>query len=131
MGFRPLEIPYLRLCHEQGLGVADPAEIELVGDSIEGVNFGFQARRSLVIWGDQLLRRGPLQPLERLLLHTRLAAWAPLASNIYHDWLWYPTVGQRRIREFLSTGWGQLFRKYRGQACIIALLHYASTRPLF
>lgn len=113
MGFQPLDIPYLRLCHELGLGMADPAGIELVGDSIEGENFNFQTRRSFVIWGDQMLRRGPLQPLEHLALHTRLAAWAPLASNIYHDMCWYPTVGQRHIRKFLATGWGQLFLRYR------------------
>lgn len=115
MGFDPLDIPYLRICHEHGLGVADPGEIEVVGDDIRGVNFGFQVKRSLVIWGDQLIRKGPLQPLEHLLLHTKLVFWAPLASNIYHDWLWYPTVGQRRIREFMRTGWGELFRKYSGE----------------
>ena len=32
MGFEPLAIPYLRMCHERGLGVADPREIEIVGD---------------------------------------------------------------------------------------------------
>ncbi len=114
MGFDPLGIPYLRLCHERGLGVADPGQIEVVGEDIREMNFGFQVKRSLVIWGDQLIRKGPLRPLEHLLLHTRLVAWAPLASNIYHDWLWYPTVGRRRIREFLQTGWGELFRRYAG-----------------
>ena len=29
MGFDPLAIPYLRMAHERGLGVADPREIEL------------------------------------------------------------------------------------------------------
>lgn len=114
MGFDPLGIPYLRLCHERGLGVADPREIEVVGDDIRGVNFGFRVKRSFVIWGDQMIRKGPLRPLEHLLLHTKLVAWAPLASNIYHDWLWYPTVGRKRIREFMRTGWGELFRRYAG-----------------
>jgi hypothetical protein len=31
-GFDPLKIPFLRLAHELGLGVADPREIEFVGD---------------------------------------------------------------------------------------------------
>lgn len=114
MGFDPMEIPYLRICHDNGLGVADPREIKIVGSSIDGVNFGFRTKRSLVIWGDQVIRRGFLRPLEHLLLHTKLVAWAPLASNIYHDWIWYPTAGRRRIREFLRTGWGQLFLKYSG-----------------
>ena len=29
-GFNPMEIPFLRLAHEMGLGVADPKQIELV-----------------------------------------------------------------------------------------------------
>jgi hypothetical protein len=38
--------------------------------------------------------------------------WAPMASNVYHDWMWYPTVGRSRIREFNRTEWGRLFRRY-------------------
>ena len=113
MGFDPLAIPYLRMCHERGLGVADPKAIELVGDADAGrVDMGFSSRRSLVIWGDQLIRRGPLRPLKRLLLHSPLVVWAPFASNVYHDWLWYPTVGRARIRAFDATPWGRLFASY-------------------
>lgn len=112
MGFDPLSIPYLRMCHERGLGVADPAQIRVVGEDVGGVNFRFRTRRSLVIWGDQCLRRGPLRFLEKLLLHSPLVVWAPLASNLYHDWLWYPTVGRARIREFERTSWGGLWRNY-------------------
>ena len=58
MGFDPLSIPFLRMAHERGLGVADPRHIELVGDDVSRENFGFATRRSLVIWGDQMIRRG-------------------------------------------------------------------------
>jgi uncharacterized protein (DUF362 family) len=112
MGFDPLSIPFLRMAHERGLGIADPKQIELVGDDVSTENFGFQTRKSLVIWGDQMIRRGFLRPLERLLLHSPLMVWAPFASNVYHDYMWYPTIGQSRIREFMRTEWGQLFRKY-------------------
>jgi hypothetical protein len=113
MGFDPLEIRYLRMCHERGLGVADPRDIEILGDvEAAGTSMGFKTSRSLVIWGDQLIRRGPLRPLKHLLLHTPLVAWAPFASNVYHDMLWYPTVGRSRIREFSATPWGRLFAKY-------------------
>ena len=112
MGFQPLEIPYLRMCHEMGLGVADPDQIEVVGEDISNVNFGFRTKKSLVIWGDQLLRRGFLRFLEKPLLHSPLVIWAPFASNLYHDLLWYPTVGKKRINEFRKTSWGQLFEKY-------------------
>jgi uncharacterized protein (DUF362 family) len=112
MGYDPLAIPYLRMAHERELGVADPRDIELVGDDVADVNFRCQTSRSLVIWGDQLIRRGPLRPLKRLLLHSPLVVWAPFASNVYHDLLWYPTVGRRRIRAFARTGWGRLFARY-------------------
>jgi hypothetical protein len=112
MGFDPMSIPFLRMAHERGLGIADPRHIELVGDDVSMENFGFQTKKSLVIWGDQMIRKGFLRPLERVLLHSPLMVWAPIASNVYHDMVWYPTIGQSRIREFMRTGWGQLFQKY-------------------
>src|SRR5581483_11849077 len=114
MGFTPLDIPYLRLAQEHGLGTADPRQIEVVGGDVSAMNLGFQTRRSFVIWGDQMLRRGPLRFLEHLALHSPLVVWAPFASNVYHDWLWYPTIGRRRIRAFARTPWGALFDEYRG-----------------
>ena len=65
-----------------------------------------------MIWGDQMLRLGPLRFLERLLLHSPLVVWAPFASNVYHDFVWYPTIGRRRIRTFSKTEWGRLFDSY-------------------
>lgn len=112
MGFDPLSIPYLRMAHERGLGVADLREMDLVGDDTAGLDFGFRTKRSLVIWGDQLIRKGCLRCFEGPLLHSPLVFWAPLASNIYHDWLWYPTVGRARIREFMKTEWGALWKTY-------------------
>ncbi|HKY32237.1 MAG TPA: DUF362 domain-containing protein [Candidatus Polarisedimenticolia bacterium] len=114
MGFDPMAIHYLRLAHEMGLGVADPRFIEVSGDSIEGVNFRFNVSRSFVIWGDQMLRKGPLRFMEKVALHSPLVVWAPMASNIYHDWLWYPIVGRSRIREFRRTKWGRLMDERYG-----------------
>ncbi|UCG51270.1 MAG: DUF362 domain-containing protein [Candidatus Latescibacterota bacterium] len=112
MGFEPMEIPYLRMATEMGLGEARLQNIDIAGDDISGVNFHFSTKRSLVIWGDQMLRLGPLRFLEKLLLHSPLVVWAPFASNVYHDFLWYPTIGKRRIREFTNTPWGRLFDEY-------------------
>jgi uncharacterized protein (DUF362 family) len=112
MGFDPMSIPFIRMAHERGLGIGDPRQIEIVGDDVAHENFGFQTRRSFVIWGDQMIRKGFLRPLERLLLHSPLMVWAPFASNVYHDMVWYPTVGRARIRDFMRTEWGSLFRKY-------------------
>jgi len=113
MGFEPLEIPYLRMCHERGLGIADINEIEIRGDDWEEVRFHFQTKRSLVIWGDQMLRLGPLRFLEKVALHSPLVVWAPFASNVYHDYFWYPLVGKSRIRGFSGTPWGKLYARYK------------------
>jgi uncharacterized protein (DUF362 family) len=112
MGYNPMEIPYLRMCDEMGLGVGNPERIDVVGEDVSQVNFGFVTKRSFVIWGDQMLRKGCLRFLEKPLLHTPLVAWAPFASNLYHDYIWYPTLGKRAIRRFMSTEWGRLFRSY-------------------
>ncbi len=112
MGYDPMKIDYLRMCDERQLGVADPANIEIVGENIDDVNFGFTTKRSFVIWGDQMLRKGPLRFLEKPLLHSPLVVWAPCASNLYHDFFWYPIFGKKIIREFSKTQWGQLFEKY-------------------
>src|SRR5882724_9714846 len=90
------------------LASADQVAIDAIAAKI----MGFKTSRSLVIWGDQLIRRGPLRPLKRLLLHSPLVVWAPFASNVYHDLLWYPTIGRARIRAFTGTPWGRLFETY-------------------
>jgi hypothetical protein len=113
MGFEPMKIPYLKMCHERGLGVADINEIEILGLDISGINFGFKTKKSFVIWGDQLLRKGALRFLEHIALHSPLVVWAPLASNIYHDFIWYPTIGRSIIRKYSKTEWGKLFERYK------------------
>ena len=112
MGYNPMEITYIRICDEMGLGVGNPTNIEIVGEEIGDVNFGFTTKKSFVIWGDQVLRKGVLRFLEKPLLHSPLIVWAPFASNLYHDFFWYPIIGKRRIRKFMKTGWGKLFQKY-------------------
>ena len=116
MGFDPMTIPYLRMCHDRGLGVADPGGIDLVGDDVSDLNLKFEVSRSFVIWGDQMLRRGPLRFLEKMALHSPLAVWAPAASNLYHDGLWYPTIGRARIARFRRTAWGRFFDDRYGGA---------------
>jgi len=113
MGFDPMSIPYIRMCHERELGTGDPQEIEMIGDDVSGIDLHFKTRKSLVIWGDQMLRVGFLRFLERILLRSPLVVWAPFASNVYHDWMWYPTVGRHRIKAFEKTGWGELWLKYK------------------
>lgn len=112
MGFEPMDIPYVRMATELGLGCGELTDIQIVGEDISDVNFGFEVKKSLVITGDQLIRKGCLKPLEKLLLHSPLVFWAPLASTVYHDWFWYPIYGRRAVRDFLVSDWGKLWNKY-------------------
>jgi len=116
MGFDPWKIEYLRKAHEMGLGCADVDAIDLVGDAgLREIRLNFKARRSPVVFLDQLFRkklsrRFPL--IETVLFHTPLFKLAILGSSIYHDHIWYPTVGRVRIRRFFETGWGRLWLSY-------------------
>ncbi|MFH0861075.1 MAG: DUF362 domain-containing protein [Candidatus Altiarchaeota archaeon] len=112
MGFDPMKIGFIRLAHEEGLGVGDPDQIEVVGDDISGVNYHFKTEKSLVIRGDQLFRSGTLSFMEPVVFHTPIFKLCILASAVFHDYIWYPTVGKKRINEFMRTDWGRLFQQY-------------------
>ncbi len=113
MGFDPLEIPFLRLAHERGLGTADLSEVEIVGEDIERVAWEVQKRReTFASRGQKLIYWGPLKRLERLLLQTWIAPWSYMASRAYHDVYWYNVVGRRRVGKALKTEWGRLFQRY-------------------
>jgi uncharacterized protein (DUF362 family) len=113
MGFDPLSLKFIRLAHEAGLGCGDPREIDIVGEDISGVNFGFHGdMNTMASRGQKLIYWGPLKPLEKFLLRTVLAPWSYIASIAYHDWYWYPFIGKKRVNEALKTGWGRLFLKY-------------------
>ena len=113
MGFDPLGLDFIRIAHEDGLGCGDPREIEVVGDDIAGVNFGFRGNKNtFASRGQKLIYWGPLKCLEKLLLRTFLVPWSYAASILYHDFYWYPFIGRRRVRAALKTEWGQLFEKY-------------------
>jgi uncharacterized protein (DUF362 family) len=111
MGFNSMDIPYMKMCDHMGLGNARKENIEIVGGDIEGVSFHFKTKKSFVIWGDQMLRIGPLRFLEKIALHSPLVVWAPFASNVYHDLFWYPIIGKSIIRRYNQTEWGKLFRR--------------------
>jgi uncharacterized protein (DUF362 family) len=113
MGIDPMSLRYIRLAHEAGLGVGDPAEIEMVGDDVSGVNLHFSPHEdTLASRGQKLIYWGPLKPLEHFLLRTPIVPWAFAASRLYHDAYWYPFVGKPRVEKILESDWGKLFKSY-------------------
>lgn len=113
MGLDPLSLKFVKLAYEAGLGCGDLREIEVVGEDVSQVNFGFNAsKNTFASRGQKLIYWGPLKPLEKLLLRTVLVPWSYLASIAYHDWYWYPFVGKKRVAEMMKTEWGKLFKQY-------------------
>jgi len=113
MGFEPMDLEFIRLAHEDGLGCGDIREIEIVGEDISEVNFHFKKdKNTFASYGQKLIYWGPLKTLEKFLLRTFLAPWSYLASVIFHDWIWYPFIGKERVKKVLKSKWGKLFRKY-------------------
>jgi len=111
MGFDPMSIDYIRMAHDKGLGVGDLGQIDIIGEDISGVNYGFHVARSPVIYGDQMVRKGPLKFIDPL-MHTGLFIIPRLLSEAYHDYYWYPVKGRKIVREFMSTEWGKVFDSY-------------------
>ncbi|MBY8989488.1 MAG: DUF362 domain-containing protein [Candidatus Lokiarchaeota archaeon] len=111
-GFQPLDLPAIKLAHDEGLGCGDFDQIEIVGEDISNINWNFRVKRSIVIWGDQMVRKGPLQFLYPLFRNELFFLGPTFASMIFHDMIWYPTIGKKRINKFYETEWGKKFKEY-------------------
>lgn len=113
MGFDPLKVKYIRLAHELGLGTGNPKEIEVIGEDISNVNFGFFVGRNLAARAGHTLWFGPLKQLQHFFFRTPLVYLFVFASYIYHDYIWWPLKG-KKIQEGLrkSSKWGRLFEAY-------------------
>lgn len=115
MGFDPMSIQYIRLAHEDKLGVGDPREIEIVGDvDAAAENWHFHVGKNLVrVGGGDLIWFGPLKRFQKLFFHTPLVNGFILASDVYHDFYRWPLLDRRVFERWCeSTAWGQLFLRY-------------------
>ncbi len=123
-GFEPMELKFIRLGHEQGLGIGDMRQIEIVGEvDPEEVRWHARTGETFASRGQKMIYHGPLKPFENLLLRTPIVPWSYLASRAYYDGLWYPFIGHKRVQEALNTKWGRLFAEYGNTPPI--------TRPLY
>ena len=115
MGFDPLSIPYIRLAHEAGLGVGDPRDIELVGDtSLANETWSFSVGDNGASRIGDIVWFGPLKPVQNVLMRTPLVNLFILGSEVYHDYYRWPTHDRRAYEAWLAnTTWGELFRLYR------------------
>jgi hypothetical protein len=117
MGFDPLkDCKFIRLAHERGLGCGDVRDIELVGDlDAANENWHFEGPFKKMTFASKMQHKiywGPLKKPVEWSLKTWLAPWAYVASVAYHDLLWYPLTGEKRIRQVLESDWGRLFANW-------------------
>jgi uncharacterized protein (DUF362 family) len=114
MGFDPLSIEYIRVAHEDGLGVGDPREIQIVGD-VDAANesWGFSVGNNGASLVGNLLWFSPLKSLQKLFFRTPLVNVFILGSETYHDYYRWP-MKDRKVFETWRTGtpWGRLFDSY-------------------
>jgi uncharacterized protein (DUF362 family) len=113
MGFDPLSIEYIRLAHDDGLGVGDPREIEVVGEDISGESWDFRVGGNSASLVGHLLWFSPLKVFQKLFFRTPLVHLFIFGSELYHDYYRWP-LRDRRVFEKWSreTSWGELFRRY-------------------
>ncbi len=113
MGFDPMGIEYLRVAHEDRLGVADPRDIEIAGDDVSDESWGFRVGDNGASLVGDLLWFSPLRRFQKLFFRTPLVNLFILGSEIYHDYYRWP-LRDRRVFERWSreTEWGALFARY-------------------
>jgi hypothetical protein len=112
LGFNPFKLPAIKMAHDEGLGCGDISQIEFIGENISNINWNFKVKRSLVIWGDQMVRKGPLHFIYPLFRNELFFLGPTYASMIFHDMFWYPIIGKRYIKQFMHNSWGKLFESY-------------------
>ncbi len=129
MGFDPMTIEYIKVAHDDGLGVGDPRDIEIVGDDIGGENWGFYVGDNLASHAGDMLWFGPLKSLQKVLFHTPLVNAFIFASEAYHDYYRWPLKDRHTFETWKKeTAWGRLFEAYgRGESDRIARPRGAGT----
>lgn len=114
MGFDPMQIDYIRIAHEQGLGIGDPAEIEIVGDAdVANENWQFKVGGHIHSFLGYLAWFGPTKFLQKAIMHTPLVAGPIMFSEVFHDYYHWPLKEKKVYERWLAESpWGGLFAKY-------------------
>lgn len=114
MGFDPMSLEYIHLAHQDGLGVGDPRDIEVVGDDVSHESWGFSVGDNGVSRVGDLMWFGPMKRFQKLFFHTPLVHAFVLGSEIYHDAYRWPVKDRKTFERWReNTRWGQLFAAYQ------------------
>ena len=113
MGFDPLSIGYIRIGHDDRLGVGDVRDIEIVGADISNESWGFHVGNNGASLIGNLAWFGPLKGMQNLLFHTPLVHVFIFGSEAYHDYYRWPLRDRRLFNIWCATTpWGKLFLDY-------------------
>ena len=124
MGFDPLDIEYIRLAHERGLGVGDPQEIEVTGDDVSGEDWGFEVGYNFHRFLAWMAWFGPTRFLQKLICRTPLVTFPILISKVNHDYTHWPFKESHVYEDWrVNTSWGQLFQRYQREGYIAVPEH--------
>src|SRR5881397_1847293 len=72
MGFDPMSLEYIKVAHDDGLGVGDPRDIEIVGADISGESWGFSVGDNGASMVGDFMWFGPMKRFQKLFFHTPL-----------------------------------------------------------
>jgi len=122
MGFEPMDLEYIRLADEQGLGHGRREDIEVVGDpELAKQRWGFQVGDNGASRVGDLMWFGPLKRFQKLFFHTPLVKVFVLGSEVYHDYYRWP-MRDRRVFEAWKkdSDWGRLFSEYQHRGVLVS-----------
>jgi uncharacterized protein (DUF362 family) len=131
MGFDPLSLEFIKVAHDDGLGVGDPRDIEVVGDDVSKESWGFQVGdNGASVIGD-LMWFGPMKRFQKIFFHTPLVNAFIFGSEAYHDYYRWPMKDKKTFEDWKSgTSWGRLFGAYeRGEADRVMAAPNGASRP--
>jgi hypothetical protein len=114
MGFDPMSITYIRMAHEDGLGIGDPKDIEIVGDTdVAAESWGFRVGfcfHQVAAW---ITWFGPTRFLQRTLTEPPILYLGNYYSHFYHDVLHWRFKESKIYEKWLiESQWGRLFKEY-------------------
>jgi uncharacterized protein (DUF362 family) len=113
MGFDPMDLKYINLAHEAGLGTGIFNEIQIVGEDVSSENFRFSIGDNLASRFGHLLWFSPLKIFQKLFFRTPLIYIFVFGSYFYHDKIWWPFKGEKIQKEIgRNNKWGRLFESY-------------------
>ncbi len=118
MGFDPMKIKYIHMAHEDGLGVGNPSEIEVVGDKdVAKEDWEFEVGSTThkkLAW---LGWYGPTKFLQKLVFRTPLVIIPILFSEIFHDVYRWNIKEKKIYKKWLEESkWGRMFAESEPQS---------------